>query len=170
MLKSILFLFIFCSSLVLSQPVYDTKYSSEYVLKDARGTELNRFRHYRNGNKLKFTKVSDRGTDKETTTDIYVMKDEAKVYTVISGRGYKSGTRQTMDLSLVGMLTGVYILDLGNDGTIFNSRARNGTAAVLGRDCVVYTITAFGDAKSEYYMYQDNLMLKGWVGSVAEGI
>jgi len=148
---------------------YDTKYTVEYTLKDINGNMINKIKLFRNGAKMKFSKVENKGTDKETTTDIYIFKDESMVYTVVSNSAGKFGSKHALDLSLVGMQTGVYILDLGNDGKIFNSSSRAGTGTVLGYDCVKYTIASTAEASSDYYMYQDNLMLKRFVGSYTEG-
>jgi len=148
---------------------YDLNYTVEYALKDARGTVLSKLKLYRNGNKLKFVKIDNAGKANETTTDIYILKDEAKVYTIVSNSAGKFGTQKALDLMYVGMQTGVYIIDLGNDSTSFNSRTRAGTGTVLGMECVKYTIASNAEASSDYYMYQDNLMLKRSVGSSAEG-
>ncbi len=169
MARTILFLLFFIFSSIIFSQSYDQNYTAVYALKDARGTEISRFKHYRNGNKLRFNIVQNSGMDNEKTIDIYIFKDEGKVYTVTAGRGYKTGSRHALDMSFIGMQTGVYILDLGNDGSIFNSNSRNGTNTVLGNTCTIYTLATQGDAKSEYSMYQDNLMLKRVVGSPTEG-
>lgn len=163
-------LFMFFTTIIFSQ-TYDTKYSSEYVLKDKSGTVLNSFKHYRSGDKLKFVKVSNKGKDNETTTEIFVFKNERKVYMVISGKNYKSGTRFNMDINSVFMQTGVYIFDLGNDGSIFNSNTRVGPEMVNGRECIRYNLVprdAPPGGITDYYFYQDNLMVKRVVGSVEE--
>ena len=150
---------------------FDTKYSAEYVLKDKSGNVLNSFKHYRSGDKLKFVKVSSKGKDDETTTEIFVFKNEGKVYTVISGKKYKSGSRHALDISFVFMQTGVYIFDLGNDGSIFNSKTKVGPEMVNGRECIRYNLVprdAPPGGITDYYFYQDNLMLKRVVGSVEE--
>jgi hypothetical protein len=167
--KTIFVLFILGMFIDLFPQSYDVNYTIDYALKDARGTVLSKLKLYRSGNKLKFVKIDKAGKPDETTTDMYILKDENQVYTVITNSAGKFGTRHAVELSYVGMQTGVYILDLGNDGTIFNSNSRSGNATVLGMDCVKYTIVTQGDASSDYYMYQDNLMLKRWVGSPTEG-
>lgn len=171
-LSAILLSIIIFNGVLFSQE-YDTRITAVYALKDARGTVLSKIKFFRNGNKLKFTKVDNEGKSNETTTDIYILKDEPKIYNIVSNSAGKFGSKNAVDMSYVGMQTGVYILDLGNDGTIFNSGTRVGTEMVLGKECVKYTIasqTVPGDhASSDYYMYQDNLMLKRWVGSAAEG-
>ncbi len=152
---------------------YDTKYTVEYVLKNATGNILSRMKMYRNGSRIKFVKIDNVGKPDSSRTDIYILKDEPKIYNIITNSAGKFGTKNAVDMMYVGMQTGVYILDLGNDGTIFNSNSRAGSESVLGLDCVKYTIasqTVGSDhASSDYYMYQDNLMLKRWVGNAAEG-
>jgi hypothetical protein len=69
----------------------------------------------------------------------------------------------------IGMQTGIYILDLGNIDKVFNSNTRVGTGNVLGMECVKYTVASNGEASSDYFMYQDNLMLRRSVGSATEG-
>ncbi|MCX6157816.1 MAG: hypothetical protein NTY74_07545 [Ignavibacteriae bacterium] len=148
---------------------YDVNYTAEYVLKDARGNEISRLKHYRNGNKLKFLKVDNSGKSNETTTEIFVIKDDAKIITVITNSAGKTGTKAALDIMYVGMQTGIYILDLGNIDYIFNNTSRAGTGNVLGMECVKYTVASNGEASSDYYMYQNNLMLKRSVGSSTEG-
>jgi len=156
------------TSIIYSQP-YDVKYTVEYALKDARGNILSRMKLYRNGSKIKFQKFDNAGKPDSSTTSIYILKDEPKIYNIISNSAGKFGSKNAVDMSYVGMQTGVYIFDLGNDGTILNSNSRNRSGTVLGMECVKYTIATQGDASSDYYMYQDNLMLKRWVGSPTEG-
>jgi hypothetical protein len=153
----------------INSQTYDTKYTVEYALKDARGNILSRMKLYRNGSKIKFQKFDNAGKPDSSTTNIYIFKDEPKIYSIITNSAGKFGTKNAVDMSYVGMQTGVYILDLGNDGTIFNGNSRAGSSTVLGMECVKYTIASQGDASSDYYMYQDNLMLKRWVGSTREG-
>jgi hypothetical protein len=150
-------------------PTYDLKYTVEYSLKDINGNVKGGVKLYRDNDKMKFTATENRGTDLEKTTDIYIFKNEGKIYTVITGRGYKTGSRHAIDISFVGMQTGVYIIDLGDPIPLFPSSAVSGNGTVLGKDCVRYLITSFGDSKSEYFMYQNNLMLKRFVGSSTEG-
>lgn len=167
-----LLLILFCTVLFLSKiysQTFDTKYTVEYVLKNASGNILSRMKMFRNGSRIKFVKYNNAGKPDSSTTSIYILKDEPKIYNIISNSAGKFGTKNAVDMSYVGMQTGVYILDLGNDGTIFNNNSRNGSGNVLGYDCVKYTIVTQGDASSDYYMYQDNLMLKRWVGSPTEG-
>lgn len=151
----------------------DLNYTAEYVLKDSGGNILSRLKMYRNGSKIKFVKVDNSGKSNETTTDIFIFKDEPKIYNIVTNSAGKFGTKNAVDMMYIGMQTGVYILDLGNDGTIFNSNTRVGTESVLGYDCTKYTIasqTVSGDqASSDYYLYQDNLMLKRHVGSSSQG-
>jgi len=130
---------------------------------------LSKIKLFRNGSKLKFTKKDNTGKPDSSTTNMYIFKDDNMVYTIITNSAGKFGTKHAVDLSYVGMQTGVYILDLGNDGTIFNSTSRASSGSVLGMDCVKYTIVSSADASSDYYIYQDNLMLKRSVGSVTEG-
>lgn len=163
-----LIVFILAAGTAFSQ-TFDQQYSSEYVLKKSDGTEINRMKHYRSGGKLKFTKVDNAGTEKETTTDIYIFKDENMIYQVTSGRQGKIGLKKPLDFMYAGMLTGVYIFDLGNDGSLFKSSYLSGTSDVLGMPCDKYTFATQGDASSDYYIYQNNLMLKRWVGSPTEG-
>ena len=153
---------------LFSQP-YDTHYSIEYALKKADGTLISLMTMVRDGDKMKFTKINNRGKDDENKVDVYVFKNEGKVYTINTYRTFKMGTRHALDMSYVGMLTGVYLFELGNDGTIFNSNSLSGNTSVLGNDCTVYILATQGDAKSEYDMYQDNLMLRRFVGSPTEG-
>lgn len=148
---------------------YDVNYTAEYALKDARGNEISRLKLYRNGNKLKFLKVDNSGKSNETTTEIFVIKDDAKIITVITNSAGKTGTKAALDIMYVGMQTGIYILDLGNIDYIFNNTSRAGTGNVLGMECVKYTVASNGEASSDYYMYQNNLMLKRSVGSSTEG-
>lgn len=152
---------------------YDTKYTVEYALKDASGNIKSKMMMYRNGSKIKFQKYDNAGKPDSTSTGIYIFKDEPKIYNIVTNSDGKFGTRNDVDMMYVGMQTGVYVLDLGNDGTIFNSNTRVGSESVLGMDCVKYTVasqTVPGDrASSDYFMYQDNLMLKRWVGNSAEG-
>jgi len=148
---------------------YDVNYTIEYALKDARGTVLSKMKLFRNGNNLKFSSTFNAGKPDENTTDIYIFKDERMINTIVSNSIGKFGGRRVLDMMYVFMQTGVYIFDLGNDTTIFNIRSRAGNMTVLGMECVKYTIVSGGDASSDYYMYQDNLMLKRWVGSAAEG-
>jgi hypothetical protein len=176
MIKSILsfvlfFLLIIVFSTVIYSNItdYDQKYIIEYALKDIRGNEISRIKLFRNGSKLKFTKTENKGKDNETITDMYIFKDEQKVYTVISGKKSKVGSKHVLDMSFVGMQTGVYIFDLGNDGSIFNSNSRVGNGTVLDKDCVLYNLLATADGRSDYYMYQDNLMLKRFVGTSTDG-
>jgi hypothetical protein len=163
----------FISASNIFSQTYDTKYTIEYVLKDASGNILSRMKMYRNGSKIKFVKIDRAGKPDSSRTDIYILKDEPKIYNIITNSAGKFGTKNAVDMSYVGMQTGVYILDLGNDGTIFNSNSRAGSESVLGMECVKYTIasqTVGSDhASSDYYMYQNNLMLKRWVGSPTEG-
>ncbi len=152
---------------------YDTKYTVEYALKDAGGNIKSKMMMFRNGSKIKFQKYDNSGKPDSTSTAIYIFKDEPKIYNIVTNSAGKFGTRNDVDMMYVGMQTGVYVLDLGNDGTIFNSNTRLGSESVLGMDCVKYTVasqTVPGDrASSDYFMYQDNLMLKRWVGNAAEG-
>ncbi len=171
-----LILILFCTVLYCPQnysQTFDTKYTVEYVLKNASGTILSRMKMFRNGSKIKFVKYDNAGKPDSSTTNIYILKDEGKIYNIISNSAGKFGSKNAVDMSYVGMQTGVYILDLGNDGTIFSSNSRSGSESVLGLECVKYTIasqTVGSDhASSDYYMYQDNLMLKRWVGNTAEG-
>ena len=171
MIKTILFMFLFTvySLIIFSQTNYDEKYSVEYVLKDIKGNEISRFKLFRNGSKLKFTKTDNKGKENESTTDIYIFKDESKAYTVISDKNIKVGNKHALDMSFIGMQTGVYIFDLGNDGSIFNNSMKAGTGSVLGYECVLYNLISYGDARTDYYMYQDNLMLKRFAGSSTDG-
>ncbi len=171
-LSAILLSIIIFNGVLFSQE-YDTKITAVYALKDARGTVLSKIKFFRNENKLKFTKVDNEGKSNETTTDIYILKDEPKIYNIVSNSAGKFGSKNAVDMSYVGMQTGIYIFDLGNDGTIFNSGTRVGTEMVLGKECVKYTIasqTVPGDyASSDYYIYQNNLMIRRHVGNASEG-
>ncbi len=169
-MKSIILLLIFFGMYLNLYPQsLDQNYSAEYVLKDAGGNMLSRLNMYRSGSKIKFVKVDNSGKSNETTTDIYIFKDEPKIYNIVTNSAGKFGTKNEVDIMYVGMQTGVYILDLGHDSKIFNANSRAGTETVLGKDCIKYTIASNGEASSDYYMYQDNLMLKRWVGGAAEG-
>lgn len=173
MMKTILcaILFLMCFSAENYSQTFDTKYSAEYVLKDKSGTVISRMNHYRNGDKLKFVKVSNKGKADEMTTEVFIFKNEGKVYTLYTSKNVKMGNRHAIDLSFVGMLTGVYIFDLGNDGAIFNSNTRVGPEMVNGRECIRYNLVprdAPPGGITDYYFYQDNLMLKRVVGSVEE--
>lgn len=159
---------IFTNMTIFSQ-TYDTKYTVEYALKDARGTILSKMKLYRNGSKIKFQKFDNVGKPDSSTTNIYILKDEPKIYNIVTNSAGKFGTKNAVDIMYIGMQTGVYILDIGHDGKIFNSNSRVGSSTVLGMECVKYTIASNSEASSDYYMYQDNLMLKRWVGSAAEG-
>lgn len=151
---------------------YDVNYTIEYALKKADGTEVSRMKLFRNGNKLKFLKMSDSGTPNEAKTEIFINKDERKIYQIISNSAGKYGSKYDLDVMMIGMQTGVYILDLGNFD-LFNAGNLTGTGAVLGKDCKEYTIVMQSNgtelARSVYYVYQDNLMLKRNVGSDVEG-
>lgn len=166
-------LFLMISNESIISEIYDTKYTVEYALKDAGGNVKSKMMLYRNGSKMKFVKLDNAGKPDSTTTSIYIFKDEPKIYNIVSNSAGKFGTKNAVDLMYVGMQTGVYILDLGHDGKIFNGNTRAGSELVLGMDCVKYTIASQnvpGDrASSDYYMFQDNLMLKRWVGNAAEG-
>jgi hypothetical protein len=151
---------------------YDLNYTVEYVLKKTNGNEVSRMKLYRNGDKLKFTTTQNKGTDNETVVDVYIFKNEGKVYTATTGKKSKYGNRHALDLMYVFMLTGVYILEFGNDGTVFNNRTNAGTGTVLGKECVYYNILPPGsppEGHADYYLYQNNLMLKRFVGSLEEG-
>jgi len=161
----ILFLLGLCINSIAQ--TYDVNYTAEYNLKDARGNEISRIKLFRNGNKMKFQKVDNRGASNESTTDLFIFKDDAKIITVITNSAGKFGTKAALDIMYVGMQTGIYILDLGNTDNIFNNRT--GTGTVLGKECDKYTVIFGGDASSDYYIYQNNLMLKRSVGSAAEG-
>lgn len=171
-LTVILFIFNFgFSCFIYPQNNYDTKYSAEFVLKDKSGEVLGSIKHYRSGDKLKFIKVSNKDKDNETTTEIFIFKNEGKVYTVISGKNYKLGSRHAIDLNFVVMQAGVYILDLGNDGSVFNNKTKVGPEMINGRECIRYNLVppdAPPGGITDYYFYQDNLMLKRVVGSVEE--
>ena len=169
MKKIIIVIFLLGIYVNLFPQSYDLNYTAEYVLKDARGNEISRLKHYRNGNKLKFYKVDNSGKSNETTTEIYIYKDDAKIITVITNSAGKFGSKAALDIMYVGMQTGIYILDLGNIDYIFNNTSRAGTGNVLGMECSKYTMASNGEASSDYYMYQNNLMLKRSVGSAAEG-
>ena len=163
-------LFAFCIvNSAFSQNTYDVKYTVEYVLKDYRGNEINRLKLYRNGDKLKFTTTANKGKDNEQTTDIYVFKNEGKVYTATITKNFKTGNRHSLDMSFIGMQTGVYILDLGNDGSVFNTNARSGTGNVLGYECTLYNLLTSPDGGSTFYMYQDNLTLKHFAQTTTSG-
>ncbi len=167
-----IFCVIFSNTKLLSQ-TYDTKYTVEYALKDAGGNIKSKMMLYRNGSKMKFQKFDNADKPDSTSTSIYIFKDEPKIYNIVTNSAGKFGTKNSVDMMYVGMQTGVYILDLGHDGKTFNSNTRVGSEIVLGMDCVKYTIASQsipGDhASSDFYMYQDNLMLKRWVGNAAEG-
>lgn len=169
---AILFFLVFSAENIFTQS-YDTKYTVEYALKDAGGNIKSKIMLYRNGSRMKFQKFDNSGKPDSSVTSIYVFKDEPKIYNIVVNSAGKFGTRNAVDMMYVGMQTGVYILDLPNDGKIFNSSTRAGSETVLGLDCAKYTIasqTVPGDhASSDYYMYQDNLMIKRWVGNDAEG-
>jgi len=165
-----LILFFFYSTTCFSQNNdYDKKYITEYVLKDIRGNEINKMTLYRNGSKMKFVKINNKGKEDEVTTGVYILQDEQKVYTIISSKKITIGYKHSIDMSYVGMLTGVYIFELGNDGSIFNNRTRSGNVNVIGKDCVKYNIITSPDGSSDYYMYQDNLMLKRFAGTSTDG-
>ena len=140
---------------------YDKKYTVEYSLKDIRGNEIGRIKLYRNEDKLKFTKTDNKGKENEVVTDVFIFKGEKKIYTITSSKKLKLGNKNNLDMNFVGMLTGVYILDLGNDGSIINSSRRTGTKNFLGKDCTEYTILTTADGGGTYYyFYQDNLMFR----------
>lgn len=169
MKKSILFLLASIFVMQVFGQTYDTKYTIEYVLKNASGNIQSRMKLYRDGSLMKFEKIDNSGKPDSTRTEIFIFKDEPKIYNIVSNSAGKFGTKNAVDLSYVGMQTGVYILDLENDRRLFSSSYINGTGTVLGMECVKYTIISNGEASSDYYMYQDNLMLKRWVGNAAEG-
>jgi len=148
---------------------YDVKYTAEYVLKDAGGNEKSRMKYYRNGDKLKFQKVDNRGKADESTTDIYIFKDDPNVYTIVTNSAGKFGSKYARDVISIFMQTGVFIFDLGNVSTVFNNNTRVGSGTVLGKECVKYTVASNGEVSSDYYIYQDNLMLKRSVGNAVIG-
>ena len=173
MKKTIFFILFMGICVNLFSQTFDTKYTVEYALKDASGNIKSKMKMYRSGSKIRFVKFDNAGKPDSSTTSIYILKDEPKIYNIVTNSAGKFGSKNAVDMSYVGMQTGVYILDLGNDGSIFNSNSRVGSESVLGMECVKYTIasqTVPGDhASSDYYMYQDNLMLKRWVGNSTEG-
>lgn len=166
-----LVIFLFSQSISFSQS-YDVNYTIEYALKKADGTEVSRMKFFRNGNQMKFLKMSDSGTPQEAKTEIFINKDDRKIYQIISNSTGKYGSKFDLDVMMVGMQTGVYILDLGNVD-LFNAGSLTGTGTVLGKACKEYTIVMQSNgtqlARSVYYIYQDNLMLKRSVGSDVEG-
>ena len=162
-MKKTIFIVMFLGLCVnLFAQTYDTKYTIEYALKDASGNIKSKMMLYRNGSKMKFVKFDNAGKPDSTSTSIYIFKDEPKIYNIVTNSAGKFGTKNAVDMMYVGMQTGVYILDLGHDGKIFNSGTRVGSETVLGMDCVKYTIASQsvpGDhASSDYFMYQDNLI------------
>lgn len=169
MKRSLVFLFLLGFLLQANSQTYDTKYTIEYVLKNASGVIQSRMKLYRDGSRMKFEKLDNSGKPDSTRTEIFIFKDEPKIYNIVSNSAGKFGTKNAVDLSYVGMQTGVYILDLENERRLFNSSLVSGSGSVLGMECVKYTIASDGEASSDYYMYQDNLMLKRWVGNAAEG-
>src|SRR4030095_6031922 len=84
---------------------YDVKYTVEYALKDVRGTILSRMKLYRNGSKIKFQKFDNIGKPDSSTTSIYILKDEPKIYNIISNSAGKFGTKNNVDMSYVWMQT-----------------------------------------------------------------
>jgi hypothetical protein len=88
---------------------------------------------------------------------------------VTSSSAGKFGSKHSMDMMYVGMQTGIYIFDLGNDGTVFNNNSKSGYGTVLGNDCVRYNLITAPDGGTDYYMYQDNLMLKRVAATSTDG-
>lgn len=148
---------------------YDTKFKAEYVLKDIHGNEIGRIKVYRNNDKIRFNKVENPGKENELNTDVYAFKNENKSYMITSGKGVKLGYKYSAEMIFLGSLTGVYMFDLGNDGTVFNSSTRAGTETVLGKECVRYNLLTSADGTSDYYMYQDNLLFKRVAATSTDG-
>ena len=146
MKRSLVFLFLLGFLLQANSQTYDTKYTIEYVLKNASGVIQSRMKLYRDGSRMKFEKLDNSGKPDSTRTEIFIFKDEPKIYNIVSNSAGKFGTKNAVDLSYVGMQTGVYILDLENDRRLFNSSLVSGSGSVLGMECVKYTIASDGEA------------------------
>ncbi|CAN5651433.1 hypothetical protein BH10BAC5_BH10BAC5_03730 [soil metagenome] len=166
---------------VFSQ-TYDVNYTIEYALKKADGTEINRLKLFRNGDKLRFQKFSNQGKADSSTTDIYINKNDPKIYMITSNSAGKFGTKSDYDYMYAGMATGIYILDFDKmdangrsmlRSQIFTPASQSGTGTILGKECTKYTLItqSYGSetASSDYYFFQDNLMLLRHVGTQNDG-
>ncbi len=161
---------------------YDVIYNIEYALKKTDGTEISRLKLFRNGDKLKFQKIDRPGKADSSRTDIYIDKNEPKIYMIISNSAGKFGTKSDYDYMYAGMQTGIYILDFDKidasgrymlRSQIFTTASQSGTATLLGKECTKYTLITQSNgsetASSDYYFYQDNLMLLRHVGTQNDG-
>ncbi len=148
----IFFLFFTCLKLTAQD-----KYAIDYEYSEKDGQNKKPFTLYRDGDKIKFKGVDKYGS----TVTMYILKNENTIYTVTENKATTIGVKFTgLDCSYVGMQWGVYILDLEKCEFLLNSSTVQGTANVAGKECTIYNIIQSGDARTDYYIYNNNLMLK----------
>jgi hypothetical protein len=153
MKKFALLLLFFMSLKLMAQDRYIVEY--QYSEKD--GANKKTFTLYRDGDKIKF-----KGLDKYgNTVTMWAFKDEKNIYTLTENSATKIGTKyKGMDCSYIGMQWGVYILDLDNCDFLLGSSTPQGAESVAGKECSAYNIMQQGDIRTDYYIYDNKLMLK----------
>jgi hypothetical protein len=133
------------------------KYKVEYEFFETGGEHRKTFTLSRDGDKIKIKGVDKYGG----TVTMYIYKDERAIYTLTEQRDVKIGTKfNGLDCSYVGMQWGVYILDLDKCEFVLQSSTLQGTATVAGKECNMYNMMTSGDLRTDYYFYNNNLMLK----------
>ncbi len=148
----IFFLFFTCLKLAAQD-----KYAIDYEYFEKDGQNKKPFILYRDGDKIKFKGVDKYGS----TVTMFILKNENTIYTVTENTATTIGVKfRGLDCSYVGMQWGVYILDLEKCEFLLNNSTAQGTVNVAGKECTIYNIIQSGDARTDYYIYNNNLMLK----------
>ena len=153
-MKKIIISLLFLTCLKLAA---QDKYLVEYEYFENTGENRKTFTLSRDADKIKIKGVNTTGA----TVTMYILKDERAIYTVTEQRGTIIGTKyRGFDCSYVGMQWGIYLLDLDKCEFFISSSTAQGTANVAGKECTLYNIIQSGDARTDYYIYNNKLMLK----------
>lgn len=153
-MKKIALLLLFFISL---KPAAQDRYTVDYQYSEKDGANKKTFTLYRDGDKIKI-----KGLDKYgNSVTMWAFKNEKNIYTLTENSAAKIGNKyKGIDCSYIGMQWGVYILDLDNCQFVFDNTTAQGTIDVAGKNCTIYNIIQQGDIRTDYYIYDNKLMLK----------
>jgi len=137
------------------------KYIIEYEYFEKQGENKSTFKLFRYGSKIKVWKKVKDSHNADVITTMYVYKDEGKSYLITESNGQKIGSKHNgAECSFIGMSWGIYILDLSDCDFFLQNATMAGSENILGKDCTDYNAMQSGNARTDYFVYKNNLTLK----------
>lgn len=158
------FLLLVLITLILNKslPAFDElKCTVDYEFFEKTGENRKVIKLYKDGPNYKLYMKTNEGKPNETKTTSYFNLDENVVYTIIEISGTKTGNKHALETMFVGMMWGIYFLNLPKSTDFTSVTTTAGTETILSKECTIYDASA-PPGGTRYYFW-NNIMLKKYL-------